>query len=87
MGAAAWHIERRRATVASMTPLNQILVQAIDIAKSREPGLSEAEIARRAGLARAGLSRAKHACGPPTLAAVLDALGFDITLTEKRASR
>jgi DNA-binding phage protein len=67
-----------------MTPLNELLIQAMEIAKSREPGLSEGKIAARAGVDRATLSRSKHACGQATLAAVLDVLGFDIVLKEIR---
>ena len=67
-----------------MTPLNELLVQAMEIAKRREPGLSEGTIAARASVDRAALSRAKHACGQATLAAVLDVLGFDIVLKEIR---
>ncbi|HEX6826288.1 MAG TPA: hypothetical protein VF077_08235 [Nitrospiraceae bacterium] len=70
-----------------MTPLHVLLVQAIEDAKRREPGLKEAEIARRAGLERAALSRAKTACGPHTLAAVLDVLGFDLALKKKMRDR
>jgi DNA-binding phage protein len=67
-----------------MTPLNEILIQAMDAAKREEPGLTEPEIARRAGLAQSAVSRAKNACGPSTLAAVLDTLGFDIVLKKKK---
>ena len=68
-----------------MTPLNQLLLQAIEIAKQREPGLSESELARRAGILPPTLTRAKYACGASTLAAVLDLLGLDIVLVEKSA--
>jgi len=67
-----------------MTPLNELLVQAMEIAKRREPGLSEGKIADRAGIDRGSLSKAKHSCGQVTLASVLDVLGFDIVLKEIR---
>jgi DNA-binding phage protein len=70
-----------------MTPLNELLIQAMEIAQRREPGLSEGKIADRAGVDRGTLSRAKRACGIPTLAAILDALDLDIALVEKRGPR
>ena len=65
-----------------MTPLNELLIQVMEIAKRREPGLTELEIAARAGVARSHLSRAKNQCGAATLAAVIDALGFDLAFVE-----
>jgi DNA-binding phage protein len=65
-----------------VTPLNQLLLEAIEIAKRREPDLTEPEIARRAGLAKSHLSRAKKRCGAATLAAVFDTLGFDVAVVE-----
>jgi DNA-binding phage protein len=71
-----------------MTPLNELLIQAIEMAKREEPGLTEPEIARRSGLAQPALSRAKRACGGATLAAVLDALGCDLVVKkQKKASK
>jgi DNA-binding phage protein len=81
------------ATREGVIPLNELLIQAMEIAKRREPGLTELEIAARAGVARSHLSRAKKQCGAATLAAVFDVLGFDLALIEvrpkkaKRASR
>jgi hypothetical protein len=75
-----------------VTPLHQLLLEAIAIAKQREPGLSDSSIAYRAGITQPTLSRAKRRCGPSTLEAVLDALGLELALvappTQKaRASR
>jgi hypothetical protein len=63
-----------------VTPLHQLLLEAIAIAKQREPGLSDSLIAYRAGITQPTLSRAKRRCGPSTLAAVLDALGLELAL-------
>ena len=57
-------------------PLNELLIQAMEIAKRREPGLTELEIAAPVGVARSHLSRAKKQCGAATLAAVFDVLRF-----------
>ena len=65
-----------------MTPLNELLMQAIEIAKRREPGLTETELAERAGLRNTTLSRSKNRCGPFTLAAVFDALNLDLSIVE-----
>jgi hypothetical protein len=65
---------------ASVTPLHELLLQAIVIAKEREPGLSDSEIAFRAGITQPTLSRAKRRCGPSTLEAVLDTLSLDLSL-------
>jgi hypothetical protein len=75
-----------------VTPLNELLIQVIELAKRREPGLTEPEIAARSGLPKSQISRAKKRCGPATLEAVCDALGFDVAVIEvapknrKRAS-
>jgi hypothetical protein len=63
-----------------VTPLHQLLLEAIAIAKQREPGLSDSLIAYRAGITQPTLSRAKRRCGPSTLEAVLDALGLELAL-------
>ena len=55
-------------------------------AKRREPGLTETEIATRAGLDKGSLARAKKACGGITLAAVLDVLGYDLALKKAPSS-
>lgn len=63
-----------------MTPLNKLLIEALAIAKQREPGLSDSIIAYRAGITQPTLSRAKRRCGPSTLEAVLDAVGLELAL-------
>jgi DNA-binding phage protein len=76
-----------------MTPPNELLIQVIELAKRREPELTEPEIALRAGLPKSQLSRAKKRCGLATLKAVFEALGFDLAVVEvapkktKRASK
>lgn len=65
-----------------MTPLHELLINAIEIAKRREPDLSDAEIARRAGLRTTTLWRAKQRCGPATLEAVFDALNLDLSIVD-----
>jgi hypothetical protein len=70
-----------------VTPLNELLIQAIVIAKEREPGLSDSEIAYRAGITQPTLSRAKRRCGPSTLEAVLDTLSLDLSLAAPTAKR
>ncbi|HLM74569.1 MAG TPA: hypothetical protein VK459_17805 [Polyangiaceae bacterium] len=70
-----------------MTPLHQLLLEAIAIAKQREPGLSDSLIAYRAGITQPTLSRAKRRCGPSTLEAVLDALGLELALIARPAPK
>lgn len=57
-----------------MTPLAKLLEQAITVAQIAKPELTERAIAEAAGLEPANLSRAKKACSPHTLAAVLVAI-------------
>jgi hypothetical protein len=70
-----------------VTPLHQLLLEAIAIAKQREPGLSDSLIAYRAGITQPTLSRAKRRCGPSTLEAVLDALGLELALVARPAPK
>jgi hypothetical protein len=70
-----------------MTPLNELLMQAIAIAKRREPALTEFEIAQRAGLRNTTLSRSKLRCGPSTLEAVFDSLNLDLLIVEGAARK
>jgi DNA-binding phage protein len=74
-------------TKTAVTPLNEILLEAIEIAKRREPGLTELEIAERAGIQRTNLSRAKKRCGAAVLEAVFDALGLDLQVIEVRPTK
>jgi hypothetical protein len=70
-----------------VTPLNELLLQAIAIAKLRDPDLTETELAERAGLRKTTLSRSKTRCGPSTLAAVFDALDLDLAIVEGASSK
>lgn len=77
-------LESRREGVK---PLNVLLLEAITIAKRREPDLTDLEIAARAGLARSNISRAKTRCGAATLAAILDALKLDLAVVDAPAEK
>lgn len=57
-----------------MTPLHVLLQAAVSHIKTIRPELSEAAIARAAGLEPSALNRAKHSCRPETLDAVLGAV-------------
>jgi hypothetical protein len=78
------HLREWDGTRRGMTPLHELLIQAIEDAKRRDPNLTEAAIAARAGLDRGALARAKKACGGLVLGAVLDVLGFDLALKKVR---
>lgn len=64
-----------------MTPLHELLVRALERAQEVRPGLTLADIAREAGINPKSLPRARQACAPSTLAAVLAAIA---TLTGLR---
>ena len=70
----------REGTSCAVKPLNELILEAIEIAKRQEPGLTEPAIAERAGLAKSHLSRAKKHCGAVTLAAVFDSMGLDLAV-------